>query len=191
MKLAKLVGVVLAAVAPLAMAQTSTWKADPNHSEVAFTVTHLGITKVHGRFGKVDATLQWDEADPSKSSVNATIDVTGVDTGVTPRDNDLKGDHFFDVAHFPTATFASTSVEKSGSGLEVKGNLTVKGVTKPVVLHVDGPTGPVNGMDKKPHMGFEATTTINRDDFGIAAGMPSAMVSNEVQLEIDLDFARQ
>jgi len=191
MKLTKLAVVVLAAAAPLAMAQTSTWKADPYHSEVAFTVTHLGITRVHGRFGKVDATLQWDQADPAKSSVNATIDVTGVDTGVTPRDNDLKSDHFFNVAQFPTATFVSTSVEKTGSGLDVHGNLTIKGVTKPVVLHVDGPTGPVNGMDKKPHVGFEAKTTINRADFGIAAGMPSAMVSDEVQLEIDLDFAKQ
>ncbi len=191
MKLAKLVGVVLVAAAPLAMAQTSTWKADPYHSEVDFTVTHLGITNVHGRFGKVDATLQWDEADPAKSSVQATIDVTGVDTGVTPRDNDLKSDHFFDVAHFPTASFASTSVEKTGSGLEVKGNLTLKGVTKPVVLHVSGPTGPVNGMDKKPHMGFAAKTTVKRSDFGIAAKMPSAMVSDDVQLEIDLDFAKQ
>ncbi|HEX3660310.1 MAG TPA: YceI family protein [Acidobacteriaceae bacterium] len=191
MRLAKLVGVVLAAAAPLAMAQTSTWKADPYHSEVGFTVTHLGITKVHGRFGKVDATMQWDEADPGKSSVHATIEVTGVDTGVVPRDNDLKSDHFFDVAKYPTATFESTSVEKTGSGLEVKGNLTLKGVTKPVVLHVEGPTGPVTGMDKKPHIGFEATTTVQRSDFGIAAGMPSAMVSDDVQLEIDLDFSKQ
>lgn len=191
MKLAKLVGVFLAAAAPLAMAQTSTWKADPYHSEVDFTVKHLGITNVHGRFGKVDATMEWDEADPSKSSVHATIDVTGVDTGVTPRDNDLKSDHFFNVAQYPTASFVSTSVEKTGAGLEVKGNLTLKGVTKPVVLEVQGPTAPVTGMDKKPHVGFEANTTIKRSDFGIAAGMPSAMVSDDVQLEIDLDFAKQ
>ncbi|MFZ0630630.1 MAG: YceI family protein [Acidobacteriaceae bacterium] len=191
MKLAKLLGVVLVAAAPLAMAQTSTWKADPYHSEVGFTVKHLGITNVHGRFGKVDATMEWNEADPTKSSVHATIDVSGVDTGVTPRDNDLKSDHFFDVAHYPTATFVSTSVEKTGSGLAVHGNLTLKGVTKPVVLDVQGPTTPVTGMDKKPHVGFEATTTVKRTDFGIAAGMPSTMVSDDVQLEIDLDFAKQ
>jgi polyisoprenoid-binding protein YceI len=185
------VALALAVAAPLAMAQTSTWKADPYHSEVTFTVTHLGITRVHGRFGKVDATMEWDPQNVAKSSVRATIDVTGVDTGVPPRDSDLKSDHFFDVAHNPTATFVSTRVEKTGSGLEVKGNLTLKGVTKPVVLHVDGPTGPVTGMDKKPHMGFDARTTVNRADFGIAAGMPSAMVSDEVQLEIDLDFAKQ
>ena len=191
MKVSKLFGIVLVAVAPLALAQTSAWKADPFHSQVNFTVKHLGITSVHGHFGKVDATLDWNEADPTKSSVHATIDVTGVDTGVTPRDNDLKSDHFFDVAQFPTATFASTSVQKTGSGLEVNGNLTVKGVTKPVVLEVQGPTAPVTGMDKKPHVGFEATTTIKRSDFGIAAKMPSAMVSDDVQLEIDLDFAKQ
>lgn len=191
MKLVKLAGMVLAAVAPLAMAQTSTWKADPNHSEVDFTVKHLGITNVHGRFGKVDATLQWDETDPTKSTVNATIDVTGVDTGVTPRDNDLKSDHFFNVAQYPTATFVSTSVTKTGSGIEVSGNLTLKGVTKPVTLEVQGPAGPVNGMGKKPHIGFAATTSVKRSDFGIAAGMPSTMVSDDVQLAIDLDFAKQ
>ncbi|MGA8530629.1 MAG: YceI family protein [Acidobacteriaceae bacterium] len=191
MRLAKLVVVVLAVAAPLALAQTSTWKADPNHSEVEFTVKHMGITNVHGRFGKVDATLEWDEADPTKSKVNATIDVTGVDTGVPARDSDLKSDHFFNVAQYPTATFVSTSVEKTGAGLEVKGNLTLKGVTKPVVLEVQGPTPPVTGMDKKPHVGFEATTTFKRTDFGIAAGMPSGMVSDDVQLEIDLDFAKQ
>lgn len=191
MRLTKLVGVILAVAAPLAMAQTSTWKTDPNHSEVDFTVKHLGITNVHGRFGKVDGTLEWNETDPTKSTVNATIDVTGVDTGVTPRDNDLKSDHFFDVAHNPTATFASTSVEKTGSGLAVHGNLTVKGVTKPVVLDVQGPAGPINGMGNKQHMGFAATTTVKRSDFGIAAKMPSAMVSDDVQLEIDLDFAKQ
>jgi polyisoprenoid-binding protein YceI len=191
MKLATLVGVVLAAAAPLAMAQTSTWKTDPNHSEVDFTVKHLGITNVHGRFGKVDATLVWNEADPAKSTVQATIDVTGVDTGVPPRDNDLKSDHFFNVAQYPTATFVSTSVEKTASGLAVHGNLTLKDVTKPVVLTVEGPAGPVNGMGKKVHMGFAATTTVKRTDFGIAAAMPSAMVSDDVQLEIDLDFAKQ
>ncbi len=191
MKLAKLAGWILAAAAPLAMAQTSTWKADPYHSEVDFTVKHLGITNVHGRFGKVDATLEWNETDPTKSTVNATIDVTGVDTGVTPRDNDLKGDHFFNVAQYPTATFVSTSVTKTGSGLEVNGNLTIKGVTKPVVLEVQGPAGPVNGMGKKPHIGFAATTSVKRTDFGIAAAMPSAMVGDDIQLEIDLDFAKQ
>ena len=182
---------VLLLAAPLAMAQTSTWKTDPAHSEVDFTIKHMSISNVHGRFGAVDGTLTWDESDPSKSSVTATIDVTGVDTGVAARDNDLKGAKYFDVANHPKATFTSTSVKKTGSGLEVDGNLTIKGVTKPVVLEVDGPTGPLMGMGKKMHMGFEATTTVNREDFGIGSGMPTTVLGDDVKLTIDLDFAKQ
>jgi polyisoprenoid-binding protein YceI len=191
MKLAFLASAVLVVAAPLALAQTSTWKTDPAHSEVDFTIKHMALSNVHGRFGTVDATLVWDDQDPTKSTVNATIDVTGVDTGVPNRDNDLKGARFFDVANNPKATFASTSVTKTSSGLQVNGNLTIKGVTKPVVLEVETPTGPVNGMNKKLHLGFAATTTLHREDFGIGAGMPSAMLGDDVKVTIDLDFAKQ
>jgi len=193
MQLKSLVSVVLAFAAPFALAQStpSTWKTDPAHSEVDFTIKHMALSNVHGRFGTVDATLVWDDQDPTKSTVNASIDVTGVDTGVPNRDNDLKGARFFDVANHPKATFVSTSVTKTGSGLEVNGNLTVKGVSKPVTLEVDGPTGPVTGMNKKLHTGFSATTTVNREDFGIGAGMPAAMLGDDVKLTIDLDFVKQ
>ena len=182
---------VLSLAAPLAVAQTSTWVPDKNHSEVDFSILHMSLSKVHGRLGNIGGTIVMNEADMSKSTVNVTIDVTTVDTGVTARDNDLKSPNFFDVAQFPTATFVSTAVEKSGSGLTVTGNLTLHGVTKPVTLNVQGPTGPVQGMDKKPHEGFEATTTIKRSDFGIAAKMPTAVVGDEVQLTLDLDLAKQ
>jgi polyisoprenoid-binding protein YceI len=194
MKLVTLASAVLVMAAPFAMAQTSTpstWKSDPAHSEVDFTIKHMAVSNIHGRFGTVDATLVWDEQDPTKSTVNATIDVTGVDTGVPNRDNDLKGAKFFDVANNPKATFISTGVEKGGSGLQVRGNLTIKGVTKPVVLDVDGPTAPVTGMNKKLHTGFSATTTINREDFGIGAGMPTTMLGDDVKLTIELDFSKQ
>lgn len=191
MKLARLASAILVMAAPLAMAQTSTWKSDPAHSEVDFTVKHMGISNVRGRFGTVDATIQYDDHDLTKSTVNATINVTGVDTGVPQRDNDLKSAHFFDVAQYPTATFTSTSVAKGGSGLQISGNLTIKGVTKPVVLDVEGPSAPVTGMDKKTHVGFSASTTLHRTDFGIASGMPAAMVSDDVKLTIDLDVAKQ
>jgi polyisoprenoid-binding protein YceI len=82
-------------------------------------------------------------------------------------------------------------VTKGGAGLRVNGNLTIKGVTKPVVLDVDGPTGPVTGMNKKPHTGFSATTTVNREDFGIGAGMPVAMLGDDVKITIELDFSKQ
>ena len=182
---------VLSLAAPLAIAQTSTWVPDKNHSEVDFSILHMSLSKVHGRFGNIGGSIVMNDADVSKSTVNVTIDVTTVDTGVAARDNDLKSANFFDVAQFPTATFVSTSVAKSGNGLTVTGNLTLHGVTKPVTLNVEGPTGPVQGMDKKPHEGFSATTTIKRTDFGIAAKMPAAVVGDELQLTIDLDVAKQ
>lgn len=186
---------ILALAAPLAMAQTaantSTWISDPAHSEVDFVVTHLGISNVHGRFGKVAATIVYDEADVTRSSVTATIDISTVDTSEDARNNHLKTPAFFDVVKFPTATFASTSVAKSGDGLTVNGNLTLHGVTKPVVLKVEGPTGPVQGMDHKQHAGFSATTTINRMDFGIGPSFPGSTVGDEVKLSIDLGVAKQ
>ncbi len=189
-RLASILG-MLALAAPLALAQTSTWVPDKAHSGVDFSILHMSIAKVRGHFGNIGGTIVWNEADITKSTVNVTIDVTTVSTGVTQRDNDIKSAKFFDVAQFPTATFVSTSVSKSGAGLTVSGNLTLHGVTKPVVLQVDGPTGPVNGMDKKPHSGFSATTTLKRTDFGIATGFPTTVVGDDVALTIDLDVAKQ
>jgi polyisoprenoid-binding protein YceI len=191
MKFLKAASAALALIAPLAMAQTATWKVDPAHSEVDFSIKHLAISNVHGRFGKIDATIVYDDKDITKSSVNATIDVTGLDTGVAPRDNDLKSNSYFDVEQYATATFTSTSVAKGGSGLLINGNLTLHGITKPVVLDVSGPTGPITGMDKKPHVGFEAKTTIHRLDFGIGTKVPEAILSDAVQLTIELDAAKQ
>jgi polyisoprenoid-binding protein YceI len=191
MKFARLASALLVLVAPLAMAQGTTWKSDPAHSEVDFSILHMTVSKVHGRFGAVDAALVYDANDVTKSTINATIDVTGVDTGVPNRDNDLKGARFFDVANNPKATFTSTSVTKGGAGLQIAGNLTIKGVTKPVVLDVEGPTGPVTGQNKKTQMGFSATTTLHREDFGIGAGMPAAMLGDDVKLTIELAFVQQ
>jgi polyisoprenoid-binding protein YceI len=131
------------------------------------------------------------KADIAKSTVNVTIDVATVDTGVSQRDADLKSDHFFDVEKLPTATFVSKTVSKSPNGLIVSGDLTVRGMTKPVVLQVEGPNGPVNGMDHKPHSGFSAITIINRQDFQIGTNYPAAVLGNEVKSAIDLDLAKQ
>jgi len=95
------------------------------------------------------------------------------------------------VATYANATFVSTSVAKTATGLLVSGNLTLHGVTKPVVLTVDGPTAPAQGMDHKPHVGFEATTTIKRTDFGIGTKFPEAILSDAVKLTIELDVAKQ
>jgi polyisoprenoid-binding protein YceI len=191
MKHLKLVTGALVLAAPLAFAEKSTWVTDPAHSEVDFSITHLAISNVHGRFGHVTATINYNDADVSKSTVKADIDVTGVDTGEEARNNHLKSPDFFDVAKFPTATFESTSVAKSGDGLTINGNLTLHGVTKPVTLTAEGPRGPAAGMDKKQHAGFSATTTIKRSDFGIGSKFPAAMVGEEVKLNIELDVAKQ
>ena len=182
---------ILALAAPLALAQTSTWVSDPNHSEVDFSITHMTISNVHGRFGKVAATLVYNQADVTRSTVTATIDVSTVDTGVDNRNTHLKTPDFFDVAQFPAATFTRTSVTKGGSGLIVNGNLTLHGVTRPVTLNVEGPTGPVQGADHKPHSGFSATTTISRSAFGIGPKFGASMVGDDVKLSIDLDVAKQ
>jgi len=182
---------VLSLAAPMALAQTSTWVSDPNHSEVDFTVKHMSLSNVHGRFGGVKGSIVLNQEDISKSTVNFTIDVTTVDTGVSMRDNDLKSPNYFDVAQFPTATFTSTGVSVSAGHLTVTGNLTLHGVTKPVTLDVEGPTGPINGMGNKQHEGYSATTTLNRKDFGVGAKTPDGMVSDQVKLSIDLDVAKQ
>jgi polyisoprenoid-binding protein YceI len=182
---------ILALAAPLALTQTSTWISDPAHSEVDFSIKHMSISNVHGRIGGVAASIQLNDADISKSTVTATIDVTTLDTGVAQRDTHLKSPDFFDVTTFPKATFTSTSVAKNGNGLTVTGNFTLHGVTKPVVLSVEGPTGPVPGMDHKSHAGYTVTTTIHRTDFGIGSKFPSAMVGDDVKLTIELDVAKQ
>jgi polyisoprenoid-binding protein YceI len=183
---------LLALAAPFAGAQASTWVSDPMHSEVDFTITHMSVSKVHGRFGQVKATIVYNAADVTKSTVTATIGVGTVNTGEEARDNHLKTPDFFDAANLPTSTFTSTSVTKNGNKLKVAGNLTLHGVTKPVVLDVEGPVTPVESpMDHKTHSGFSATTTIDRTAFGIGTKFPSAMVGDEVTLGIELEVIKQ
>jgi polyisoprenoid-binding protein YceI len=189
-RLAILTG-ILALAAPLAVAQTTTWTSDPAHSEVDFSIKHMSVSNVHGRIGNVAATIVLNDADITKSSVTATIDVSTIDTGVAQRDTHLKTPDFFDVAKFPTANFASTSVAKNGGKLTVSGNFTLHGVTKPVVLDVEGPSAPVPGRDKKLHCGITATTTISRTAFGIGPNFPAAMVGEDVKLTIELEIVQQ
>ena len=189
-RLAVLTG-ILALAAPLALAQTSTWVSDPNHSEVDFSITHMSVSKVHGRFGNVKATIVYDPADPTRSTVTATIGVDTVDTGVEARNNHLKTPDFFNVAVMPTATFTSTSVTRNGTHLTVNGNLTLHGVTKPVVLDVTGPNGSVTDQNGHAHTGFSATTTIDRTAFGIGTKFPSAMLGDDVALDIELEVVKQ
>jgi polyisoprenoid-binding protein YceI len=187
--------VVLALGTGVMSAQATQWKIDPMHSEADFAIKHMAISTVHGSFHGLSGVITFDPADVAKSSVEATIPVDTVDTGVAARDNDLKSARFFDAAQFPTMTFKSTSVHKADDHYDVSGNLTLHGVTKPVVLKLEELGKEETGMDKKSvHRGFTATTTINRQDFGLAfngtLSSGDAVLSNEIKIEIDIDAAK-
>ena len=143
-----------------ALAQPSTWTIDHNHSQVNFAVAHMGVSTVRGSISGVTGTVVWDDKDPSKSSVEATIDATTVSTNNDARDKHLKSPDFFNVAQYPTLTFKSTSVSGAAGKLTVTGDLTLAGVTKSVTLAVDGPTAPVKGQGGKLVTGFSATGTL-------------------------------
>ena len=132
----------------------------------------MSVSKVHGRFGNVKATIVYNQADVTKSTVTATIGVDTVDTGVDARNTHLKSADFFDVAKLPTATFTSTSVAKNGSHLTVTGNLTLHGITKPVVLDVEGPNGAMTDPKGQVHTGFSATTTSTAPPSASAPSFP-------------------
>jgi polyisoprenoid-binding protein YceI len=171
------------------VAQTETWHLDPPHSAAQFSVRHMGISTVRGTFTKLSGDVQYSPSDPSKSSVQVTIDASSVDTRVEMRDNDLRGPHFLDVTKYPTITFKSKSVEPAGAGkLKVTGDLTIHGVTKEVALDVEGPTPPIKDPRGNPHMGASATAKINRQDFGMTGA--SGMVGDEVAIVIDIELVQ-
>jgi len=178
----------LAAVLSLpAPAATSTWQIDPAHSSAQFAVKHLAISTVRGAFTKVTGTLQLDDKDITKSTVDVTIDAGSVDTRVPDRDKDLKSDHFFDVEHYPTITFKSKRVEQVAPGkLKVTGDLTIRGTTKEVVLDVDGPTAPVKDPWGNQRVGVNASSKIIRQDFGITYG--PGMIGDEISITIDAEM---
>ena len=174
-----------------AWAQSSEWQIDPAHSTIGFTVRHLGISNVHGRFTKVSGSAMLDDNDITKSSVNATIDIASIDTGNQNRDNDLKSPNYFDAAQFPTMTFKSKSVSKDGEGkLKIVGDLTIHGVTKEVTLDVEGPSAPAK-MGPMQRRGLSATTSINRKDFGVGSKAPAAMVGEEIKIQIDSELTQK
>jgi polyisoprenoid-binding protein YceI len=189
-----LAGALAFGTVTLAHAQSSTWKIDPAHSAAEFTVRHMGLSNVHGRFGGVTGQISLDPTDLSKSSVKATIDTTTVDTGVAPRDTDLKSPNFFEVAKYPTMTFVSKSVTKNGDGYTVAGDLTMHGVTKQVILAMDSPSKEL-AMGKQTRRGFDATTSIHRQDFGLNWGgalkSGDAMIGDDVKVTLEVEAVKE
>ena len=175
------------AMAATAAAQAGTWQIDPNHSAAQFSVRHLGVSTVRGAFTKVSGTAKYDPADPSKTSLDATIEANSVDTRVEMRDNDLRSPHFLEVEKYPTITFHSKQAKAAGEGkVQVTGDLTIHGVTKQVVLDVDGPSAAIKDPWGNQRIGASATTKINRNDFGVS-GAPG-VVGDEITITIDAEL---
>jgi len=177
-------------------AATSSWQIDPNHSAAQFAVRHLAISTVRGAFTKVSGTVQLDDKDITKSSVDVTIDTASVDTRVEARDKDLRSDHFFDVEKYPTITFKSTKVEQVEAGkLKVTGDLTIHGVTKQAVLDVEGPTAPVKDPWGNQRAAVNATTKINRQEFGMKWNTKmdtgGLVVGDDVAITIDAEMVQK
>jgi len=186
---------LVAFAAAAASAQVSKWQIDPAHSEADFTIKHMGISNIHGRFGNINGALDLDDKDITKSDVNATVDITSVDTGVAQRDTHLKSPDFFDASKYPTMTFVSKSLSNNNGQLQLTGDLTIHGVTKPVTLALDGPSKEQLDPYGKVRRGFSATTTIHRQDYGLTwnGNLKSGdvVLADDVKVELDIELIKQ
>lgn len=176
-----------------AFAGTTTWQIDPKHSSAQFAVTHLMISTVRGEFHQVNGTVVVDDSDISRSYVNVTIDATTVDTREPDRDKHLMSSDFFDVAKHPTMTFRSTKVESDVPGkLKVTGDLTIRGVTKQVVLGVTTPKSPIKDPWGLQRTAVSGSTKINRQDFGVAWNKTldtgGVVVGDDVNITLDVEM---
>jgi polyisoprenoid-binding protein YceI len=174
-------------MAATAAAQAGTWQIDPNHTAAQFSVRHLGVSTVRGAFTKVTGSAKYDPADATKDSLEVTIEAKSVDTRVEMRDNDLRSDHFLDVQKYPTITFHSKQTKAAEAGkLQIVGDLTIHGVTKEVVLDVDGPSAPIKDPWGNQRIGASATTKIVRQDYGVSY-LPG-VVGDEITITIDAEL---
>ncbi len=165
----------------------ATYGIDTAHSQLGFSITHLGISIVRGTFDTFDGSLTVGES-LADTAVAIEADMASMNSGNPMRDGHMHGDDFFDVANHPTMSFRSTSIEESASGYAMTGDLTIKGVTQSVTLAADYNGSGVFPMDQSTHFGFAARGTISRSAFGISYGVP--MVSDDVKLTLDVQFVQ-
>jgi polyisoprenoid-binding protein YceI len=164
---------------------------DKGHSRLGFTVTHLGINDVTGNFKKFDVTVKSTKADFSNAEIELIGDIASIDTDIEMRDKHLQGADFFDAAKYPTFNYKSSSIKSVGKNkYKVNGNLTLHGVTKPVTLDLVYRGTVQNPMSKAPTTGFQVTGKIKRSDFGVGAGFPAPMLSDEVTIKADGEFTK-
>lgn len=177
-------------------AQSTTWTIDSAHTTAEFSVRHMMVSNVKGAFGTVSGTANWDGKNLATASVQAVIDVASINTREPKRDAHLKSVDFFDVEKFPTLTFRSTKIEPAGPGqAKMTGDLTIRGVTRSVVLDVTGPTPEVKDLSGGVRLGALATTTINRKDFGLlwnrALEAGGVLVGDEVKITIEVELIKK
>ncbi len=182
-----LILITAVAMAASAAAQSTTGQIDPNHTAAQFSVRHLAVSTVRGAFTKVTGSAKVDPADPSKDSLEATIEAGSVDTRVEMRDKDLRSPNFLEVDKYPTITFHSKQAKVAGDGkLQITGDLTIHGITKEVVLDVEGPSAAIKDPWGNQRIGASASTKISRKDFGVN-GLP-AVVGDEITIAIDAEL---
>ncbi|HYY05028.1 MAG TPA: YceI family protein [Candidatus Limnocylindria bacterium] len=186
---------IVVALALPAFAQAATWTLDPAHTSVQFSVRHLMVSTVRGAFGKVTGSVEADEKDLTRSKIQATIDTASIDTRVEKRDAHLKSPDFLDVARYPTITFVSKRIEQADPGhFKVTGDLTLHGVTREVSLDVEGPTPEIKDPRGNTRAGAQATTKINRKDFGVVWNQVletgGVAVGDEVTITIDVEATK-
>jgi polyisoprenoid-binding protein YceI len=178
------------------LANADTWQIDPAHTNVEFSVRHMMISNVKGQFQKTSGTITINGNDPTSAKIDATIDATSITPRVDKRDAHLKSPAFLDVDKFPTITFKSTKVEGDGPGKwKVTGDLTLHGLTKPVVLEVESTGTPITDPMGDTRAGASATTKIDRKDFGLTWNQPletgGVMVGDEVAISIDVEAIKK
>jgi polyisoprenoid-binding protein YceI len=179
-----------------ALAAAATWVIDADHSSIGFKIRHLMVTNVKGDFKKYSGTIEIDDKDLAKSKVNVVIDTASIDTGIAKRDDHLRSADFFDVAKYPTMTYVSRKVVPAGEGrLKVYGDLTLHGVTKEVILDVEGPTATIKDPWGNTKRGASATAKINRKDFGLtwnkAIEAGGVAVGDEVTILIEVELQKK
>jgi polyisoprenoid-binding protein YceI len=194
--ISKVVVMIAFTFAAPVLAHADNWQIDPMHTSVEFTVRHMMISNVKGTFEKTSGTVTVEGSDPTTAKIDATIDASSINTRVEKRDADLKSPDFLDVAKYPTITFKSTKVEAAGEGKwKVTGDLTLHGVTKPVVLDVESTGTPIKDPFGNTRAGASATTKINRKDFGVAYNKAleagGVVVGDEVSITIDVEAIKK
>lgn len=190
----KKLALILTAFVTLAAFTTSltTWGNDDPHSQLGFTVTHLGISDVSGTFNDFDVTVKSSKADFSDAAFELTAKTTSIDTRVEARNNHLKSADFLDVAKHPELTFKSSLLEKQGKDkYTLSGLLTLNGITKPVTMNLTYRGVTENPMSKATTAGFQLEGVIKRSDFNVGSGFPASVISDEVRIKADGEFTQK